>query len=117
MDLKTAAYDTADSLNDDETMVEYQNADLEKQDDGIFAQALGAVARARGGIAEFAMRTRIFGEALDRALSGAGNPELGTVLKVIRLWRKVDRHALRWRDMIFTSATWRCVGKRFIQYA
>jgi probable addiction module antidote protein len=42
------------------------------------------VARARGGIAQLARETGITREALYRALSDSGNPELGTVLKVMR---------------------------------
>jgi probable addiction module antidote protein len=43
----------------------------------------GAVARARGGMTELARNTGISREALYRALSEDGNPELGTALKVM----------------------------------
>ena len=42
-----------------------------------------AVARARGGMTELARNTGISREALYRALSEDGNPELGTALKVM----------------------------------
>jgi probable addiction module antidote protein len=47
------------------------------------AKALGAVARARGGMAQLSRETGIAREALYRALSETGNPELGTALKVM----------------------------------
>jgi probable addiction module antidote protein len=57
---------------------------LESEDPRVISKALGAVARARGGIAQLARETGITREALYRALSESGNPELGTVLKVMR---------------------------------
>jgi probable addiction module antidote protein len=84
MGLKTAPYDTADYLNDDETVVYYLTDALETYDARVIAKALGTVARARGGISQLARETGISREALHRALSDTGNPELGTVLKVMR---------------------------------
>jgi probable addiction module antidote protein len=83
MGLKTAPYDTADYLTDDETIICYLTDALETYDARIIAKALGTVARARGGISQLARETGISREALHRALSDAGNPELGTVLKVM----------------------------------
>jgi probable addiction module antidote protein len=82
--VKTRMYDPADFLTDDETVAGYLTLALESEDPRIIAKALGAVARARGGIAELARQTGITREALYRALSDSGNPELGTVLKVMR---------------------------------
>lgn len=45
------------------------------------ANALGVVARARG-ITDLARRTGLTRQALYKALSGEGNPELGTIAKV-----------------------------------
>jgi probable addiction module antidote protein len=84
MGLETAPYDTADSLTDDETISEYLTDALESNDPRVIAKALGTVARAKGGIAQLARDTGISREALYRALSDSGNPELGTVLKVTR---------------------------------
>jgi probable addiction module antidote protein len=82
--VKTRVYDPADFLTDDETIAGYLTLALDSEDPRIIAKALGAVARARGGIAELARQTGITREALYRALSDSGNPELGTVLKVMR---------------------------------
>ena len=82
--VKTRVYDPADFLTDDETIAGYLTLALDSEDPRIIAKALGAVARARGGIAELARQTGITREALYRALSDSGYPELGTVLKVMR---------------------------------
>jgi probable addiction module antidote protein len=83
MTVKMTPYDTADYLTDDESISEYLTAALESEDPRIIAKALGTVARARGGISQLARDTGIAREALYRALSESGNPELGTVLKVM----------------------------------
>lgn len=84
MKLKTKRYDSAEFLTDDEIVSAYLTEALEAEDPRYIAKALGAVARARGGMAQLARETGIAREALYRALSDAGNPELGTVLKVMR---------------------------------
>ena len=83
MGLKTAPYNAADFLTDDETIAAYLTETLESDDPRYFAKALGAVARARGGMAQLARETGIAREALYRALSETGNPELGMALKVM----------------------------------
>ena len=83
MALKTTIFDEADYLIDEETISAYLTEALESDDPRVIAQALGAVARARGGIAQLAKETGLSREALYRSLSETGNPELGTVLKVL----------------------------------
>lgn len=84
MKLKTTPWDAAEFLTSDKAIAEYLTLSLENEDPREIAHALGVVARARGGIAELARQTGITREALYRALSDTGNPELGTVLKVMR---------------------------------
>lgn len=84
MALKTKPYDAADFLVDEETIAAYLTEALASDDPRVIAKALGAVARARGGMARLARDTGIAREALYRALSDTGNPELGTALKVMR---------------------------------
>lgn len=84
MTVKASPYDAAEFLTDDETVAAYINEALETDDPRQIAKALGAVARARGGMAQLARETGIAREALYRALSENGNPELGTALKVMR---------------------------------
>jgi probable addiction module antidote protein len=83
MKMRTKTYDAAEFLTDDETTSAYLTEALESDDPRYIAKALGAVARAKGGIAQLARDTGIAREALYRALSETGNPELGTVLKVV----------------------------------
>lgn len=83
MAIETKPYDAAEFLTDDESIAAYLTEALEADDPRYLAKALGAVARARGGMAQLARETGISREALYRALSETGNPELGTALKVI----------------------------------
>jgi probable addiction module antidote protein len=83
MGIKTYPWDPAEFLTSDEAIAEYLTLSLESDDPREIAQALGAVARARGGIAQLARETGLSRESLYRALSDTGNPELGTVLKVL----------------------------------
>jgi len=83
MTLHTEPFDVADYLTDEETISAYLTEVLESDDPRYIAKALGAVARARGGMTQLAKDTGISREALYRALSDTGNPEFGTVLKVM----------------------------------
>ncbi|MES2432483.1 MAG: addiction module antidote protein [Pseudomonadota bacterium] len=82
MALETTAFDAAEFLDSEEAVSAYLTEALETADPAFIADALGVVARAKGmkQIAEDAGLSR---ESLYRALSGKGNPEFGTVLKVI----------------------------------
>jgi probable addiction module antidote protein len=84
MALKIKPFDAAEYLSDVETIAAFLTEALASDDPSEIAQALGIVAKARGGIAQLARETGITREALYRALSDTGNPELGTVLKVLR---------------------------------
>jgi probable addiction module antidote protein len=83
MAVKTKPYDAAEFLVDEETIAAHLTEALAADDPRCLAKALGAVARARGGIAQLAHETGITRESLYRALSETGNPELGTALKVM----------------------------------
>ena len=64
-------------------MLLYLDACLEDGDSVLVTHALGVVARARG-MSQLARDTGISREGLYRALSADGNPELATVMKVIK---------------------------------
>jgi probable addiction module antidote protein len=83
MAIKTMPYDAAEFLTDPEVIAAYLTEALESDDPRSIAKALGAVARARDGMAQLARETGIARESLYRALSETGNPELGTALKVM----------------------------------
>jgi probable addiction module antidote protein len=84
MALETKLFDAAEFLINEATISAYLTEALESDDPREFAQALGDVARARGGMTQLARETGISREALYRSLGQDGNPELGTILKVMR---------------------------------
>jgi probable addiction module antidote protein len=79
----THPYDVAEYLRTPEEMALYLDACIaESEGDPAFvAKALGDVARAKG-MTQLARDAGLGRESLYKALSSAGNPELGTVLKV-----------------------------------
>lgn len=80
---KTTRFDSAEYLDSDEAVSAYLDEALATGDPAFVAHALGTVARARGmsGIAKKAGLSR---ESLYKALSTEGNPEFGTVVRVVR---------------------------------
>jgi len=80
---QTRPWDVTEHLETDEDMAAYLEAALEEGDPALVAAALGDIARAKG-MAQIARETGLGRESLYRALSPEGNPELATVLKVVR---------------------------------
>ena len=80
---KTKRFDAADYLDTEERQVAYITVALESGDADFVRDALGLVARARGmsGIAKKAGLNR---ESLYKALGETGNPEFGTVMRIVR---------------------------------
>lgn len=83
MPLETAPYDTAEHLKTPEDIALYIEAVLEDGDPALVADAIGVVARARG-MTEIARETGRSRESLYRALSVRGNPELATLMGVLK---------------------------------
>jgi len=81
--MKTRPFDPAEYLDSDEAMAAYMTEASETGDPSFVADALGVVARVRG-MSEVARRAGLSRESLYRALSADGNPELATVLRVMR---------------------------------
>jgi probable addiction module antidote protein len=79
----TTAYDPAANLDSNERMAALLEAALEDGHPQVIAAALGAIARAQG-MAKIAKETGLNQKSLYRALSGEGNPELETFIKVVR---------------------------------
>jgi len=75
-------FDPAEYLDNEEAVADYLSDALATEDVAFIADAIGVVARAKGmtRVAEDAGVSR---ESLYRALSASGNPELGTVLRVL----------------------------------
>ena len=80
---KTQPFDAADYLNSEDDMVAYLEAALEEDDPRVVAAALGDIARAKG-MSQVARDAGLGRESLYKALSPEGNPEFGTVMKVVR---------------------------------
>ncbi|CAH0206928.1 putative addiction module antidote protein [Pseudomonas mediterranea] len=78
-------WDSAEYLKTEEDMANYLDACMEEagDDPAFIAKALGTIARARG-MSQVARDAGLSRENLYRALSGEGNPEFGTILKVVR---------------------------------
>ncbi|WP_159590579.1 addiction module antidote protein [Chelativorans xinjiangense] len=83
MALKTRDFDPARYLTTEEAQEEYLLATCEDGSPAEIAHALGVVARARG-ISDLSRKTGLTRQALYKALSGEGNPELATIAKVAR---------------------------------
>lgn len=91
---KFSKYDTAEHLKTDADIAAYFDACLEEagDDPAFIAHALGIIARAKG-MTQLARDTGLARENLYKALSADGNPEFGTILKVIKaLGLKLHAH-------------------------
>lgn len=80
---KTRPFDATDYLESEDDMVAYLEAALEEDDPRVVAAALGDIARAKG-MSQVARDAGLGRESLYKALSPEGNPEFGTVMKVVR---------------------------------
>jgi probable addiction module antidote protein len=80
---RTRRWDAADYLKTDEDMALYLEAAFDEGDATLVAAALGDIARAKG-MGEVARSAGLGRESLYKALSPGGNPELATVMKVMR---------------------------------
>ena len=80
---KTTRFDAADYLDTEERQVAYIAAALETGDADFVRDALGIVARARG-MGEVAKNSGLNRESLYKALGESGNPEFGTVMRIVR---------------------------------
>ncbi len=80
---KTSRWDPADHLRSDGEVAAYFEAALEDGDPAVVAAALGDIARAKG-VTKVARESGLGRESLYKALSPDGNPELSTVLRVVR---------------------------------
>ena len=80
---KTIPWDPVEYLKTDRDIADYLDAVFEDGDPALITAALGDVARAKG-MSQVAQDAGLGRESLYKALSPEGNPEFGTVLKVIR---------------------------------
>lgn len=80
--VRTRPYDAANYIETPEDVAYYLEAALEDDDPAEFAEALGVVARSRGAT-EIARKAGVSRDAIYKALSKDGNPNLSTLLKVM----------------------------------
>jgi probable addiction module antidote protein len=78
----TSPYDSAEYLNSAEAISAYIEDALETDDPVFIAKALGTVARARG-MSQVAKKAGLSRESLYKALGPGGNPEFGTIIRVM----------------------------------
>ena len=78
-------WDSAEHLKDEADIALYLEACFDEagNDASFIAHALGVVARA-SGMTQLSKDTGLARESLSRALSGEGNPEFSTILKVMK---------------------------------
>ena len=79
----TRPWDATHYLKTGEDFVAYVDAAFDDGDPALIAAALGDVARARG-MTKVATEAGLGGECLRKTLSPGSNPELATVIKVMR---------------------------------
>jgi probable addiction module antidote protein len=80
---KTTRFDAADTLDTEERQVAYITSALETGDTDFVRDALGLVARARG-MGQIAKNAGLNRESLYKARGETGNPELSTVMRIVR---------------------------------
>jgi probable addiction module antidote protein len=80
--IATSPYDSAEYLDSQEAIAAYMEEALATDDPSFIASALGTIARARG-ISDIARKTGLSRESLYKALSAEGNPEFGTIIRVM----------------------------------
>lgn len=78
----TKPWDPAEHFASEADMAAYLEAALEEGDPALIEAALGDIARAQG-MSQIARDTGLGRESLYKALSAEGNPEFGTIMKVI----------------------------------
>lgn len=83
MAIETREWDPAEHLGTPDDIAAYIEAALEDGDAKLIAAVLGDVARAKG-MSQLARDSGLSRESLYRALSQDGNPEFGTVLRVLK---------------------------------
>ena len=80
---RTKKWDAAEHLRSEKDMATYLEAALEDGDPALIAAALGDIARVKG-MSEVARQAGLGRESLYKALSPEGNPELSTLMKVVK---------------------------------
>ena len=83
MALELKRWDIQDSLSDEAAIEAYLEAIFEDGDPQLIAAGLGDIAKARG-MSKIAKASGMSREGLYKALNPSGNPELATIVKVMK---------------------------------
>lgn len=83
--ITTNIWDPAAHLTTPDDFAAYLETALQDGDPQLFSAALGDIARTKG-MSQIAREAGLGRESLYKSLSASGNPELATILKVIRHW-------------------------------
>jgi probable addiction module antidote protein len=83
MTKKLLPFDSAEYLDSDVAINAYMEEAIKTKDPAFIAHALGTIARARG-MSHVAKQTGMSRESLYKALSSDGNPEFGTIVRVMQ---------------------------------
>ncbi|WP_395828054.1 addiction module antidote protein [Elstera sp.] len=84
MAIDTTPWDVTEYLGSEEAIAHFLEAILEENDPSLLAAALGDIAKAQG-MTQIARDAGLSRESLYKALSKDGNPELGTVMRVMKV--------------------------------
>ena len=82
MTTKTAPFDAADYLDNEETIAQFLTASMEDPNPDVFLMALRDVAKARG-MADLAKASGLGRESLYKALAPGSKPRYETIMKVM----------------------------------
>ena len=82
MAVKVTKFDVVDYLTTTESRQEYLSEAMLTNDYSLISAALGDIARAEG-IGSISKATGLTRTSLYKSLSETGNPELGTIIKVV----------------------------------
>lgn len=80
---QTRLFDAAEMLDSEEAIEEFLLAAFETEDPAFIAKSLGVIAKAQN-MSELARNVGMSRAALYKALSGEGNPEFATIIKVMK---------------------------------
>ncbi|MCQ1850895.1 addiction module antidote protein [Neorhizobium galegae] len=83
MSLETFPFDASEYLDTEEGIEEFIKAAFETEDPAFITKCLGIVARAQN-MSKLARDVGMSRAALYKALSGEGNPEFATIMKVVK---------------------------------
>ena len=84
MGIEVKTFDAAEFLTDEATQLAFLDEALASDDPAFIARAIGAIARAKGGMLQLERLTGIKRQTLNKSLGPDGNPTLETLVPVLK---------------------------------